>query len=162
MTSGSGEGTALRRRRRLRRGLIVLLLAGFVWVSVDIIRWSTRITVWKRVGAGGTISRREWNLWRRETREVRSWNAETGFLVYFRRFDPAPAVLITEWDEAGRLLWQFRTANGLKTSTESPMRDEAIQQDTPFAPWLEAGLTADEWWERVDPSRSWWRMLWAP
>ena len=74
------------------------------------------------------------------------WYTESGFLALEEKEIPEAGVVSTIFDLEGRV--QLQSAF-LESRTSPPWFGDARDQSKPTAPWLAAGLTAEEWWDRV-------------
>lgn len=155
-----GDGTRTPGARRwVRRTLVIGLLLAFAVVAFDLWRRTTTTTVWERSDGQSMLTRIEQSLWSDEVALRETWSIGTGYLVHRVR-TVEEGQIVTIWDTSGELLTQLlvaKTTKKVEQRTGPPWFEPVEDQVVPSAPWLAEGLTAEEWWERVDGASFWLR-----
>lgn len=145
-------------RRRTGRWLLIVLGLAVVAPAVPAGRWILVERRWFREsfenleGSGRMLDtigvQRTWRIGGEEI-DTRSWFVDTGFLYQVHGAEPG----MVSWLPDGNV-WLQVSQTGPRlfvVVTSPPWRDGVTDQTTPSAPWLEAGVTADEWWAEVSP-----------
>lgn len=148
--------------RSFRRAIAVLLLVGITTTATffggPILEWIRSEELWQRTelsNAPATIMRS--TVSRRSGKPidgsvVEGWSAKTGRRVLlWENVVDGQYRFFTYWDPAGEIVRQARSngTGGTKFRHAPPWWNGKVDETDPSAPWIEAGLTADAWWERV-------------
>ncbi len=83
---------------------------------------------------------------------VEGWSAKTGIrVILWEDVVDGQYQQYTYWSSDGTIVRQAKStsAGSTKFKKEPPWWGEKVEETVPSAPWLEAGFTADEWWDRV-------------
>ena len=75
--------------------------------------------------------------------EVRMWSISSGHLIT-AGWESGTRLQFTNFDREGRVFYQVRDG---ATRTEAPWWFGMADQTEPSAPWIEAGLSYNEWYE---------------
>lgn len=136
----------MKRRHWILTIVIGTLLALGIWRGPTLWTWVTIYDEWYVDGDGPSLIRHTWNWITDDHVASRSWYVESGII----RFNDRDG-LMTWWDEDGRVEGQYRMRPPGPPADGPPWQGGMTNRHEPTAPWLEVGVSVEEWWTRVRP-----------